>query len=101
MSRQWTSWPSSAKQAAVTRPTQPAPMTPIGSRSGMARERSEALAEGLGGAGDRQHLGRAERLRQRVGDPVDGAVRLPRDQLGARAVAVEAVGLAADLPGLR
>ena len=28
-----TSWPSSAKQAAVTRPTQPTPMTPIGSRS--------------------------------------------------------------------
>ena len=25
-----TGWPSSAKQAAVTRPTQPTPMTPIG-----------------------------------------------------------------------
>ena len=33
MSRAQTSWPSSAKQAAVTRPTQPTPMTPIGSLS--------------------------------------------------------------------
>ena len=35
MSRAHTSWPSSARQAAVTRPTQPTPMTPIGSRSAM------------------------------------------------------------------
>ena len=33
ISRTTTLWPSSAKQAAVTRPTQPAPTTPIGSRS--------------------------------------------------------------------
>ncbi len=33
MSRAQTSWPSSAKQAAVTRPTQPTPMTPMGSFS--------------------------------------------------------------------
>ncbi len=39
MSRAHTSWPSSAKQAAVTRPTQPTPMTPIGSLSGMKAER--------------------------------------------------------------
>ena len=31
MSRAKTGWPSSAKQAAVTRPTQPTPITPIGS----------------------------------------------------------------------
>ena len=30
-SRTTTSWPSSAKEAAVTRPTQPAPTTPSGS----------------------------------------------------------------------
>ena len=35
MSRAHTSWPSSAKQAAVTRPTQPTPITPIGSRSAL------------------------------------------------------------------
>ena len=39
MSRAQTSCPSSAKQAAVTRPTQPTPMTPIGSLSGIERER--------------------------------------------------------------
>ena len=33
MSRATTGWPSSAKQAAVTRPTQPTPITPIGSLS--------------------------------------------------------------------
>ena len=33
MSRAKTGWPSSAKQAAVTRPTQPTPITPIGSSS--------------------------------------------------------------------
>ena len=33
MSRATTGWPSSAKQAAVTRPTQPTPITPIGSFS--------------------------------------------------------------------
>ncbi len=32
MSRATTWWPSSAKQAAVTRPTQPTPITPTGSR---------------------------------------------------------------------
>src|ERR671914_2081690 len=39
MSRAQTSWPSSAKQAAVTRPTQPTPMTPIGSFSALMRSR--------------------------------------------------------------
>ena len=38
MSRAHTSWPSSAKQAAVTRPTQPTPITPIGSFSAIAAE---------------------------------------------------------------
>ena len=35
MSRAITGWPSSAKQAAVTSPTQPTPITPIGSRSAL------------------------------------------------------------------
>ena len=38
MSRAHTSWPSSAKQAAVTRPTQPTPITPMGSLSAIAAE---------------------------------------------------------------
>ena len=42
MSRAQTSWPSSAKQAAVTRPTQPTPMTPIGS---LSRHRAEQASE--------------------------------------------------------
>ena len=35
MSRHQTWWPSSAKQLAVTRPTQPTPITPMGGLSGM------------------------------------------------------------------
>ena len=35
MSRATTGWPSSAKQAAVTRPTQPTPITPTGSRNSL------------------------------------------------------------------
>ena len=48
MSRAQTSWPSSAKQAAVTRPTQPTPMTPIGSlsmRAGRLSAQQQRLAE--------------------------------------------------------
>src|SRR5207244_11855815 len=76
MSRQWTSCPRSAKQAAVTSPTQPAPITPRGSR----RATRAAPLERLGGAGDVDHLLIAERLRQRVRDPVGAAARPPRDQ---------------------
>jgi SAM-dependent methyltransferase len=44
MSRAQTSCPSSAKQAAVTRPTQPTPITPIGSLSALMRPRRLAEA---------------------------------------------------------
>ena len=40
MSRATTWWPSSAKQAAVTRPTQPTPITPIGSLSAISERGS-------------------------------------------------------------
>src|SRR4051794_40811039 len=76
MSRTWTSWPSSAKQAAVTSPTQPAPITPMGSRAFMRR----LTLQGLGGAGDVDHLPRGERLEQRVRDPVDGVLVAPCHQ---------------------
>ena len=45
-SRTTTSWPSSAKHAAVTRPTQPAPKTPIA--LGSLARRSLHLAEHSG-----------------------------------------------------
>src|SRR6476646_9589738 len=83
MSRTCTSCPSSAKQAAVTRPTQPAPITPMGSRAFMRR----MTLQGLGRAGDADHLPRTERLQQRVGHPVHRVLLPPGDQ--AKPVAVE------------
>src|SRR4029450_6775198 len=64
ISRHQTSWPSSAKQAALTSPTQPTPMTPIGGgppvlmRSAYRRERRglERLACEREGPSDSQHL---------------------------------------------
>src|SRR3954447_24915365 len=96
MSRTWTSWPSSAKQAAVTRPTQPAPITPMGSRAFMRR----MTLQRLGGAGDVDHLPRGERLEQRVGDPVDRILLAPRHQAHAVAVVEELELAAADLARL-
>src|SRR2546423_8877967 len=93
MSRQWTSCPSSPKHAAVTSPTQPAPMTPIGSRSGT---RGAYLSEWLRRPGDGQQLPFRNGLRQRVRDPVDGAVRVPRHEPGAGAIAVKEVGPTTD-----
>ncbi len=46
-SRATTRWPSSAKQAAVTSPTQPTPITPIGSLPAVIAA-SLPLASGLG-----------------------------------------------------
>src|SRR3954451_22932786 len=89
MSRTCTSWPSSAKQAAVTRPTQPAPITPMGSRAFMRR----MTLQGLRGAGDVDHLPGRERLQQRVGHPVDRVLLPPCHQPQAVAV-VEQLELA-------
>src|SRR4051812_15087458 len=97
MSRTYTSWPSSAKQAAVTRPTHPAPMTPMGSREsfirrGRLRQRVQAegsLAERLAVPRDREHVVLGDRLQQRVGDPVARVLRLPRDEPNALAVLVD------------
>ena len=47
MSRHHTWWPSSAKQAAVTRPTQPTPITPMGGFSGMPCRLSAAASGNL------------------------------------------------------
>src|SRR3954468_22373754 len=96
MSRTCTSWPSSAKQAAVTRPTQPAPITPMGSRAVMRR----MTLQGLGGAGDVDHLPLGERLEQRVGDPVHRVLLAPRHQAHAVAVVEELELAAAHLPRL-
>src|SRR5215207_9383009 len=74
MSRAHTSWPSSAKQAAVTRPTQPTPMTPIGSLSMTA---AGYLAAATRRARDGHHLLLRERLEQRVRDPVGRLGRAP------------------------
>src|SRR3954447_19235433 len=94
MSRTYTSWPSSAKQAAVTRPTHPAPMTPMGSREsfirrGRLRQRVQAegsLAERLAVPRDREHVVLRDRLQQRVRDTVARVLRLPRDEPDALAV---------------
>src|SRR2546423_15617973 len=95
MSRTYTSWPSSAKQAAVTRPTQPAPMTPMGSRDSFIRRgslrqgSSHLLAERLARPRDREHVVLRDRLQQRVRDPVARVLRLPRDEPDALAVLVD------------
>src|SRR5829696_4196780 len=72
-------------------------MTPIGSRSCVlmkrlslaAARRALLLAEAAQRRSDRDHLARAERLRQRVGDPVDRPPRPPRDEPQAPAVVVQ------------
>src|SRR4051812_11027285 len=56
------------------------------SRSGYRRP---LLLESCQRLGDREHLPVVERLRQRVGDPVDGPARLPRDEPQPAAVVVE------------
>ena len=101
MSRAQTSWPSSAKQAAVTRPTQPTPMTPIGSRSrSCGAEATREASRAPRRARDGQHLLLGQRLQQRVRDPVDGLGRAPRDQPQAVAVEVQLVLAPADLARL-
>src|SRR3954466_11182999 len=82
ISRTTTRWPSSAKQVAVTRPTQPAPTTPIGSFSLTLgslrcpvgslppRELPEALS-------DVQHVLVRNGLDEGVRDPEGPTVGLP------------------------
>src|SRR2546421_10910839 len=85
MSTQNTSLPSSAKPAAVTRPTYPVPMTAMGSRW-VLMLRAEASSGTLPGpdpaqgAGDGEHLRVLERLQEGVGDPVHRSGRAPGDQ---------------------
>src|ERR671922_1483775 len=94
-SRTTTSWPRSAKHAAVTRPTQPAPRTPIGSlplmcESLLSARRAQALR-------DREHRLVREPVEQRVHHPVGGAVLLERDHVEALPVEEELVLAAPDL----
>src|ERR671920_1670237 len=97
MSRAQTWWPSSAKQAAVTRPTQPTPMTPIGSFVSATRP---SRLQSAHGAGDGKHLLLVQGEQEGVRDPVDGPRRAPRDQAQAVAVVGQLVGAPADLAGL-
>src|SRR5204863_3750832 len=93
-SRTTTSWPRSAKQAAVTRPTQPAPKIPSGSRSAISAdnllvERSQTLR-------DREHGLVRERIEQRVHHPVARPAGPQDDHVEVRAVVVEVVLAALD-----
>src|SRR5215208_3208282 len=93
MSRAQTSWPSSAKHVAVTRPTQPAPTTPIGS---LAMTAAGYLAAAPCRAGDGHHLLLGERLEQGVGDPVRRLGGAPRHQAQPVTREVQLVLTAAD-----
>src|SRR5436190_7289741 len=93
MSRMITSCPSSAKHAPVTRPTQPAPNTPI---AGFSRLTRRSLARhGPEPARDRQHRLVRERVQQRVHDPVAGATGAEHDHVQVAAAVVEVVTPAA------
>src|SRR5256886_4975726 len=90
MSRMITGWPSSARQATVTRAAQPAPKMPIAgfsllTRRSLAGHRPEATR-------DCQHRLVRERVQQRVHDPVAGALGAQHDhvQVAAGVVEVEA-----------
>src|SRR5919112_3097935 len=97
MSRAHTSCPSSAKQAAVTRPTQPTPMTPIGSFTSATRP---SRLQRPHRAGDGKHLLLVQGEQQRVRDPVDRVVGPPGDQPQAVSVVGQLVGALADLARL-
>src|SRR5918992_354321 len=88
MSRAQTSCPSSAKQAAVTSPTQPTPTTPIGSLSMRA---AGYLAAATGRPRYGHHLPGGQRLEQRVRDPVGRLRGAPGDQTEAVAREVQLV----------
>src|SRR5204862_7094754 len=89
MSRMITLCPSSAKHAPVTRPTQPAPNTPI---AGFSRLTRRSLAgHGPKPARDRQHRLVQERVQQRVHDPVAGAACAEHHHVQVAAAVVEVV----------
>src|SRR4051794_11451249 len=105
MSTHQTSLPNSAKPAAVTRPTYPVPMTPIGSLSvcwlikGRNRvSRARLLLEARQRPRDRQHLAARQRARERVRDPVHGPARPPRHQPDPAPVVVDHQLSAVDRP---
>src|SRR3954468_7803538 len=85
-SRITTSWPRSAKQAPVTRPTYPAPNMPIVATG------ARLLGDGLQPAGDREHRLVRQLVPQGVHDPVARSVRPVDDHVDvpARRVDVEA-----------
>ena len=96
MSRAITRWPTSAKQAAVTRPTQPTPITPIGSLLAAHRFALPLLRFWFGNlhvgrARHPDHLVVAQRIEQVVGDPVGVVAAVPGDQRDPVAVDVDVV----------
>src|SRR6187397_1192221 len=95
-SRTTTGWPRSAKQAAVTRPTQPAPKIPSGSFPGIAV--TLLRAQGLQPLGDGEHRLVRHAVEERVRHPVRGAVLGERDHVELGAVVEELVVAAADRP---
>src|SRR5437764_14370876 len=113
MSTHQTSLPSSAKPAAVTRPTYPVPMTAMGSRSEAMRAdegtrggpRTDPCRGSASGSGQRgrdiQHLLVAEIEAERVRDPVDGLGGAPGDQPQLATVEVQLEPLAANVADFR
>src|SRR5690606_9541278 len=96
MSIATTSWPRSAKQVAVTRPTQPTPITPMASRFSVM-----SLSVQLSRArGDREHLLLGERVGERIDHPVRAALGLPADQSQTVAIVEEQVLATVDPPPL-
>src|SRR5512144_2689653 len=107
-SRTVTVCPSSSKHAPVTRPTYPAPKTAIRfpwslmlARTIVAPAAALRLAdlrERLQALRDRDHRLVREAVEERVDDPVRRAVGLEHHHVQARAVVVELVAAATDLP---
>src|SRR5688500_20344298 len=83
MSRATTGWPSSAKKAAVTSPTQPAPTTPSGSLSIAGSLIMPARLQALR---DREHRLVGEAVEKSVDDPVGAAVLFERVHVQVRPV---------------
>src|SRR5215216_3840332 len=85
MSRAMTGWPSSAKQAAVTRPTQPTPITPIGSFPGatvhLSLFRLRIRDDHVRGPCHTEHLVIGKGIEQVIGDPVAVVAAMPGDHI--------------------
>src|SRR3954468_23602860 len=64
-------------------------MTPMDSREAGDMRRMSLATQSPEGPGDAQHLLVRQRLCERVGDPVDRALRAPRDDAQAAPVEVE------------